>query len=630
MNSPAKKQNEFAGWQGIGLIAITYIYFLIFAQFGFLKRLAELGIAADQLKPIMGALALGGGGTSLLAVRLENFREPVRRLQLALAGCAAGAVITLLPLNLAGALGTSFLIGASLGVLTVTLVTHLKQWLGASLPLLKVGAGVGLAYFICNYPALFDASPGTMAVVSAALCLAGVGIAVVNVQPSESPVESARPAAFLLVLACFTALVWLDSAAFFIIQNTPVLKAGTWEGSRRLWQNGGVHLIAALVSAGLLQRFGLRATLAVAFTFLGGACLLLAEPARAALASLAYPIGVSLYSVALVAYPAFLANRTSPKERARLAGWLYAVAGWIGSGLGIGMGENLRHIPSQFVLAAAVLIFTPLLWKAFRQRQREGLTVLVLFGTAWILSRCVAPASPIGTPLSPIEKGRDVYLAEGCIHCHSQFVRPGSPDEMMWGTPTDVAASRAEQPPLIGNRRQGPDLATVGNRRSALWLKAHFISPRTVSYLSPMPSYAYLFNDERGDDLVAYVGSLGASQLVDRLTIQSVWQPHPTAGHDQLDGAKLVQQYCLTCHSAAGAMRQNWGKGFKRLPPDFKLGPFNYAPAAADIKWRQDRITQIIKFGLPGTDMPGHEYLGDDEIAAMAEHVASLSEAKQP
>jgi len=56
------------------------------------------------------------------------------------------------------------------------------------------------------------------------------------------------------------------------------------------------------------------------------------------LASVFYPIGVSLYSVALVAYPSLLAPASSPAERGRKAGWVYAVAGWFGSAMGIGMG----------------------------------------------------------------------------------------------------------------------------------------------------------------------------------------------------------------------------------------------------------------------------------------------------
>ena len=103
-------------------------------------------------------------------------------------------------------------------------------------------------------------------------------------------------------------------------------------------------------------------------------------------------------------------------------------------------------------------------------------------------------------------------------------MRPNSADELMWGVPANVAEVRAELPPLIGNRRQGPDLANVGNRRSPLWLKAHFLNPGGVSHASFMPSYEHLFKDERGEALVAYLASLGQKQLAARLSAQSAWQ----------------------------------------------------------------------------------------------------------
>jgi cytochrome c oxidase cbb3-type subunit 2 len=636
MTSQSETKCSFAGWHGIGLIAITYIYFLIFAQFGFLKRLSGMGIAGDELKAVMGAMAFGGIGASLLAPPLAKF-SPVRRMQSAFGGCVAGATLTLLPINLYGALGISLLIGASLGLLTVTLVTHLKWWLGTEQPLLKIGLGVGLAYLICNYPGLFESSPIAMALVSAGLCLCGIVIAgssdASEPETEHAPAGSASAPAFLMVLACFTALVWLDSAAFFIIQNTPALKSGTWEGSRRLWQNGGVHLIAALVGAGLLKRYGLSVTLGIAFAFLGGACLLLANPSGAALASVAYPIGVSIYSVALVAYPAFLAFSNTPQERTRSAGWLYAVAGWIGSGLGIGMGENLRRIPPAFVLAAALLLLSPFLVDLCRRRHLELLSLIPLFGGAWILVKCEPATRERSNGLdepSIVEAGHEVYLAEGCIHCHSQFIRPNSPDAVMWGAATDVTSSRTQCPPLIGNRRQGPDLSTIGTRRSVLWLKAHFMDPSSMSFHSIMPSYAYLFNDGRGEALLAYVQSLGATNLAERLVAQSVWQPPDAAPAKNMDSMKLVQEHCLTCHSTTGAVRETWGSGFKRLPPDFVSGPFVYAPLMADEKWRRNRIAEIIKFGLPGTDMPGHEYLPDAEIAAIAAQIATFAEVKRP
>jgi len=118
--------------------------------------------------------------------------------------------------------------------------------------------------------------------------------------------------------------------------------------------------------------------------------------------------------------------------------------------------------------------------------------------------------------------------------------------------------------------------------------------------------------------------------LVGRLVEQGSWHLPNDGNTGNSDGAKLIEKYCLTCHSDSGATRRICGKDFKRLPPDFATGPFAYAPAAADVKWRRDRIAQIIKFGLVGTDMPGHEYLPDAEIAAMAESIAKLSEVKRP
>ena len=68
---------------------------------------------------------------------------------------------------------------------------------------------------------------------------------------------------------------------------------------------------------------------------------------------------------------------------------------------------------------------------------------------------------------SQIERGRQVYIAEGCISCHSQYVRPNSSDVLMWGPAETIEELRQQTPPLIGNRHQGPDLSEVGGRRSA-------------------------------------------------------------------------------------------------------------------------------------------------------------------
>ena len=115
-------------------------------------------------------MAIGGIVGSLLAPRCECWSTPGARLQTAFAGCAMGALLSSARLNLAGALLVAGWIGASLGVLTVTLVTHLRLWTGNRQPLFKVAGGVAAAYFICNYPPLFEAQPRTIALCAASVC----------------------------------------------------------------------------------------------------------------------------------------------------------------------------------------------------------------------------------------------------------------------------------------------------------------------------------------------------------------------------------------------------------------------------------------------------------------------------
>src|ERR1035438_231753 len=119
---PSSKVN-WSGWQGVGLVAITYVYFLIFAQFAFLKRLAILGIADTHLKAVMAAMAVGGILFSLLAPRLTFCPSPQLRLRVAFVACGAAAAISLGPLGLATSIAVSLSIGCGLGLLTPTLVT---------------------------------------------------------------------------------------------------------------------------------------------------------------------------------------------------------------------------------------------------------------------------------------------------------------------------------------------------------------------------------------------------------------------------------------------------------------------------------------------------------------------------
>ncbi|MGA3370578.1 MAG: cbb3-type cytochrome c oxidase subunit II [Terracidiphilus sp.] len=612
----SRGERSIAGWQGASLVAIAYVYFLIFAQFAFLKRLATLGVAESHLTAVMASMAIGGILISLLAPRLSLWPSPNLRLRTGLIASGAAAFLALLPLTLASSIALSFLIGAALGLLTVTLVTHLRQWTGNHNPLLLVGLGTGAGYFICNLPYFFTASAEVQSATAGVLCFSGIGITLFPVPATteEAIIPSLSTIPFFRILACFTALVWLDSAAFFIIQNNSSLKEGAWEGSTHLWANGTLHFMAALVSVWLLRRRGLLIVLSGSFLALAIACLLLLDPHRVALASIFYPIGVSLYSVALVAYPALLSPAASTAERGRQAGWLYSIAGWSGSAMGIGMGQNLGHIPPLFVLAAGAVVLLAWPLSFIRQRERELALSLTMLSAAFVLNRMM---SANDAP-SQLERGRQVYISEGCINCHSQYVRPNSPDELMWGPSAPLQEIRLEHPPLIGNRRQGPDLSQVGGRRSPLWLKLHFFNPPEVSGASIMPSYAFLFRDRRGDDLVSYLVSLQGGALPQHRIEEDNWLPSSAAmtTANASDGQRLFHRYCSTCHDAGG--RTRWADGFRRRPPDLTVGPYLHLSFSDGLAEQRNRLARIVKFGIHGSDMPGHEYLSDSEVASIS------------
>ena len=108
------------------------------------------------------------------------------------------------------------------------------------------------------------------------------------------------------------------------------------------------------------------------------------------------------------------------------------------------------------------------------------------------------------TPYTELEqRGRDVYLREGCWYCHSQFVRPVTGETRRWGPVTESGEFAFDIPHLFGTRRIGPDLMRVGLKYSNEWHFAHFWDPRMLSPDSVMASYRGLF--ERPTQAVAIV-----------------------------------------------------------------------------------------------------------------------------
>jgi cytochrome c oxidase cbb3-type subunit 2 len=117
--------------------------------------------------------------------------------------------------------------------------------------------------------------------------------------------------------------------------------------------------------------------------------------------------------------------------------------------------------------------------------------------------------------------------------------------------------------------------------------------------------------------LIAYLGSLKSSDYAQHIRIEQMWLPAASVA-DVASGARLFNAYCATCHEATGLTRTAWRTNFKRLPPNLQNGPWLYLPASDSDQQRAIRLARIIKFGIPGTDMPGHEYLSDQDVSSIA------------
>jgi len=88
--------------------------------------------------------------------------------------------------------------------------------------------------------------------------------------------------------------------------------------------------------------------------------------------------------------------------------------------------------------------------------------------------------------------GRDVYIREGCVGCHSQQIRMLSSEVQRYGPYSLAGESTYDYPFLWGSKRTGPDLARVGGRYSDDWHRVHLRNPRDVVPESNMPAYGWL------------------------------------------------------------------------------------------------------------------------------------------
>jgi cytochrome c oxidase cbb3-type subunit I/II len=107
-------------------------------------------------------------------------------------------------------------------------------------------------------------------------------------------------------------------------------------------------------------------------------------------------------------------------------------------------------------------------------------------------------------PYSPLEcLGRDIYIREGCVGCHSQMVRPFRSETERYGEYSKAGEFVYDHPFLWGSKRTGPDLHRVGGKYPDAWHFNHMEDPRSTSPGSIMPRYPWLLTQKLDTSVVA-------------------------------------------------------------------------------------------------------------------------------
>jgi cytochrome c oxidase cbb3-type subunit I/II len=110
-----------------------------------------------------------------------------------------------------------------------------------------------------------------------------------------------------------------------------------------------------------------------------------------------------------------------------------------------------------------------------------------------VSDRAIPKEGRIQEPYSPLELyGRDLYVREGCVGCHSQMVRPMIEEKLRYGDASTAGEFIYDHPFLWGSKRSGPDLHRVGPKYPADWHARHLLDPTSTSQGSNMPRYAFL------------------------------------------------------------------------------------------------------------------------------------------
>ena len=213
---------------------------------------------------------------------------------------------------------------------------------------------------------------------------------------------------------------------------------------------------------------------------------------------------------------------------------------------------------------------------------------LIVFGAVLLIS-VILPWTTISDKPTPIfrprtaleEEGRQIYIANGCTYCHTQFVR-----NIDWGHGAERIARAgdyvSEEPHLLGSERTGPDLSQEGGERPDDWHLAHFTNPRFTRPESLMPAFEFL-GPRKIKALIAYKQSLGFRMADERSGRQRYWKagavaaygagpdknvewlhswvpdgwrtlpaPYAATASSLARGHRIYESFCIGCHGPVG------------------------------------------------------------------------------
>lgn len=142
-------------------------------------------------------------------------------------------------------------------------------------------------------------------------------------------------------------------------------------------------------------------------------------------------------------------------------------------------------------------------------------TVAILIGglvqiLPTILVKSNIPTISSVKPYTPLElQGRDLYIREGCVSCHSQLVRPFRSEVERYGEYSKSGEYVYDHPFLWGSKRTGPDLHREGvpgkpfnGGRDDVWHFNHMYDPQSISPGSIMPRYQWLIKNKIDNSMI--------------------------------------------------------------------------------------------------------------------------------